>query len=89
MNYKEVAQAIKNNEPFRHNGTMTGIINLNSEMAEQLGGKIIYEIYSYKTLIYAENIETGRHWLNLEFYSNTTSRQRGLIIRAKGLIVEK
>ncbi len=76
MNYTDIEQAIRNSEPLKHNGTMTGYL------AEDAG---LYVIESYSTVIYREHLETGSKWLNPKKYSTTTSRQQNIIRRAKGL----
>jgi hypothetical protein len=74
MNYDQITQAIANNEPFTHNGTLTGYL------AEDAG---LYIIESYDTVVYREHLETGNKWLNPDKYSQTTTRQQNLIKAAK------
>jgi hypothetical protein len=74
MNYKQIENAIKNCEGFKHNGTMT------AEHDENL-----YKIYSYSTLIASKSID-GVTWLNPNRYSMTTARQMGIIKRAWSIL---
>lgn len=95
MNYKEIERAIANNEPFKHNGTLTGEIDRmsisdNITMREteayfSYDDVLFYKIYSYSTLIYAENLQTGEKWLNPHKYSVTTSKQQNIIRRVKNV----
>jgi hypothetical protein len=80
MNYKQIEKAIKNNEPFAHNGTMTGEFSRRPDTDE-----LQYRVYSYSTLIYSEGLVTGERWYNDKKYSQTTSRQQSIIKRAKGI----
>lgn len=102
LNYKQIAEAIKNNEPFTHNGTMTGEIvmlqDIDSEAYEGLQyehgndsineldpADYVYIVKSYATTILAEVLWTKQLWYNDKRYSRTTSRQQGIIKRAKGI----
>ncbi len=76
MNYEEISQAIAKNQPFKHGGTMIGVLNQHNDR---------YTVWSYSTVIFEENLTTGEKWLNPKKYSQTTSRQQNLIKRAKNL----
>lgn len=81
MNYFEVERAIANNQPFTHNGTMTGVY-----MAG--GSHDQYVVYSYATEIYrcdCDGVKSWNHRLNRKKYSQTTTGQQNLIRRAKGI----
>ena len=43
-----------------------------------------YVVFSYSTLIYSDDLMTGRRTLNARKYSNTTSRLQNIIRRAIG-----
>lgn len=74
MNYSEIRDALRRNEPFEHSGTMTGRVN---------GDR--YEVYSYRTLIAYRMLNGAGTWLTGQKYSKTTSRQCNIIRRAWGL----
>ena len=74
MNYTQIQTAITNNQSFTHNGTMTAYNHGTN-----------YQILSYNTTVYTENLATGETWLNPKKYSKTTSRQVNLIKKAKNL----
>lgn len=71
MNYQQIENAIRQNKPFTHNGTMRATM-LDNE----------YWIYSYATPIYKKYLQTGEVWFNEQKYSRTTSRQQNIIRRA-------
>ena len=69
MNYQIVEEKIRNNEPFKHGNSMKAVVE-----GEE------YRIYSYTTLIYSEEIKTGKllYW-DGSYFSHTTRKQQNLI----------
>jgi hypothetical protein len=76
--YKEIAEEfIPAFKPFKHGHSMK------ASKWSDASGDIIYDIYSYSTRMASINTEKRQvTYLNVGKYSQTTSRQQGLIRRA-------
>ena len=71
--YRDMARAISNRREFRGN-SCRGVWLDSSE----------YVVFSYSTLIYSDDLLTGRKTLNSRKYSSTTSRLQNIIRGAIG-----
>lgn len=80
-NYKTIEQKLKNLEPF-HGNSMKAI-------ARQTWGSMVYDVYSYDTLIATKSWygDEGEWFTDVSTtkYSTTTSRHQNLIRRAWGI----
>lgn len=72
-NYTQVARAIANREEFTGNSC-----------AGRWLDKSEYVVFSYSTLIYSDDLMTGRQTLNARKYSVTTSKLQNIIRRVIG-----
>lgn len=71
--YNKMADAIANRQEFTGNS-----------VAGRWLDRSEYVVFSYSTLIYSDDLMTGRKTLNSRKYSNTTSRLQNIIRRAIG-----
>lgn len=67
-NYTQVKSAIANRQEFTGNSCAGRWLDRSE-----------YVVFSYSTLIYSDDLMTGRRTLNARKYSNTTSRLQNLI----------
>ena len=74
MNYQVVEASIANCQPYKHGSS-------HAEYRETEKGRI-YEVYSYQTLIFSLDMNTGNgiFWSD-RYYSQTTSRLQNIIKR--------
>ena len=72
-NYTQIERAIANRQEFTGNSCAGRWLDRSE-----------YVVFSYSTLIYSDDLLTGKRTLNARKYSNTTSRLQNLIRRAIG-----
>lgn len=72
-NYRDMANAIRARREFTGNSCAGRWLDRSE-----------YVVFSYSTLIYSDDLMTGKRTLNARKYSNTTSRLQNLIRRAIG-----
>lgn len=72
-NYSDIKRAIANRQEFTGNSC-----------AGRWLDKSEYVVFSYSTLIYSDDLMTGKKTLNARKYSVTTSRLQNLIRRVIG-----
>lgn len=73
LNYSQIESAIANRREFTGNSCAGRWLDRSE-----------YVVFSYSTLIYSDDLMTGRKTLNARKYSKTTSRLQGIIRRAIG-----
>jgi hypothetical protein len=72
-NYSQIERAIANRQEFTGNSCAGRWLDRSE-----------YVVFSYSTLIYSDDLMTGKKTLNARKYSVTTSRLQNLIRRAIG-----